>query len=222
VTEGPRYGHLVLRLDHVIVAVPDLERAAAALVEDLGLATVPGGVHPGFGTANRIGPLGGGSYIELMAVHDPAVAATTDVGRWVTEATAAGSSGLAGWMLAPDDLEATATRLGIQVVPGERRRPDGTSIRWRLAGLGTMVGAPPLPAFIAWDVGPDDHPSATPAPTLAEPAGVEWVEVAGADGRLAGWLGTEERGVEIREVDGPPGLRAVGVATADGGELVLQ
>lgn len=46
------------RIDHVIYAVGDLEADAARFRDELGLESVVGGRHPGWGTANRIVPLG--------------------------------------------------------------------------------------------------------------------------------------------------------------------
>jgi hypothetical protein len=52
-------------MDHVIYAVDDLDAAASLMSDREGLASVPGGRHEGWGTANRIVPLGG-SYLELI------------------------------------------------------------------------------------------------------------------------------------------------------------
>src|SRR4051794_41897410 len=63
-----------VQLDHLILAVADLDAGAAALTAAIGLAVEPGGVHPDWGTENRIVPLGE-AYLELVAVADPEVAA---------------------------------------------------------------------------------------------------------------------------------------------------
>jgi hypothetical protein len=47
----------VLRIDHVVYAVPDLDEAAVRLREAFGLDSV-GGRHERWGTANRIVPMG--------------------------------------------------------------------------------------------------------------------------------------------------------------------
>jgi hypothetical protein len=214
------YGRPVPRVDHVIVAVADLDAAAERLEGDLGLGSQPGGVHPDYGTANRIVPVGGGSYLELMAVHDPELAGRTPIGRWLVDRLA-GGGGPAGWMIAPDDFEATVARLGLTVAPGSRRLPDGSQVEWRLAGIGSMLREAPLPSFIAWDVPPERHPSATVAPQRQATAGIAWVEVAGDARRVGEWLGPEAGGLDVRFVQGPPALRRVGLALADGGELVL-
>src|SRR5687768_15600144 len=45
-------------LDHVLVAVTDLAAAARTIEAEYGLMAEEGGRHPGWGTANRIVPLG--------------------------------------------------------------------------------------------------------------------------------------------------------------------
>jgi hypothetical protein len=47
-----------LELDHVLIAVADLAEAARKIEARHGLASINGGRHPDWGTANRIVPLG--------------------------------------------------------------------------------------------------------------------------------------------------------------------
>ena len=62
-----------------------------------------------WGTANRIVPLGS-SYLELVAVVDPGVAAASSFGRWVGDgATDAGR--LVGWAVRTSELDDMAGRL---------------------------------------------------------------------------------------------------------------
>ncbi len=58
-----------LTLDHVLIAVRDLD-AAKDTFERLGFKVTPEGRHPGRGTSNRL-VVFGGEYLELIAVHDP-------------------------------------------------------------------------------------------------------------------------------------------------------
>ena len=118
----------MLQIDHDVYAVRDLEAAATRVLEELGLASVPGGVHPKWGTGNRIIPLGDGQYLELLAVVDPAVAATTHLGRSLQTLTADGDAWFA-MCLATDAIDAVAARVGLNVVPGSRTLPDGRSPR---------------------------------------------------------------------------------------------
>ena len=71
-----------MELDHVLIAVTNLEAAAREFETRHRLSSVEGGRHLAWGTANRIVPLGS-SYIELIAVVDEAVAGDSAFGRWV-------------------------------------------------------------------------------------------------------------------------------------------
>ena len=71
-----------MELDHIVIAVTDLDVAASAYNEDHHLASIVGGRHPGWGTANRIVPLGD-AYLELIAVVDEGEAVESMLGRWV-------------------------------------------------------------------------------------------------------------------------------------------
>jgi hypothetical protein len=212
-TEGSSRMHI----DHVVRVVPDLDEAAARVLANSGLASVAGGHHPGWGTANRVIPLGN-DYLELLSVVDRTTAERSDFGRAMLRHVAAGEH----WFvvcLADEQLDATAARLGLEISAGSRVRPNGTEVRWRSAGLDDPKRDPSLPFFIEWDVPPELHPGRATAAHRTTPTGVAWVEVAGDPARLAGWLGGVD--VPLRVVEGEPRVRAVAVATADGTELVL-
>ena len=153
-----------LELDHVLIAVSDLEHAAGALRRDHGLEVLPGGRHPGQGTANAIIPLRG-CYVELIAVVDPAEAAGGRVGRSVSDAIASGR-GLLGWCVRAASLLSTArhlSRIGLnaELARGSRLTPGGTLLTWM-----TLTPRPRddmaaiSPFFIAWDGDPEMHPGA--------------------------------------------------------------
>ncbi|HXF74386.1 MAG TPA: VOC family protein [Actinomycetota bacterium] len=207
----------MLRIDHVVFAVRDLEAAAARLWREHGLAAVPGGRHPAWGTGNAIVPLGE-DYVELLAAVDEERARASDLGRAILERAEAGDRPFAV-CLRTDDLDAVAGRLGLAIVEGMRTRPDGTELRWRSAGLDRTVHDPSLPFFIEWQVPPGLHPGAARARHLVRPAGIAWAVLGGDEGVLREWLGGAS--LPLRAVPGPPGLAAVGIAT-DRGEIVLR
>lgn len=208
----------MLRIDHVVRAVPDLDREGERLLSSFGLASGAGGVHPGWGTANRIVPLGA-TYLELIAVADPGAAAAGVFGRAVAERASDGG----GWLalcLADDHLEATARRLSLEVRPGARTLPDGPTIRWRGAGLEDPRRTPDLPFFIAWE-SQDVHPGRT---AVAHPRGVTSltnIEIAGDKADFLAWTASADIAVSF-DAREPAGVLAVTLTTADGDDLELR
>jgi hypothetical protein len=201
-----------LAVDHLLIATADLDAAAAA-VERLGLPVAAGGRHPGWGTANRIVPLGD-AYVELVAAVDRTEAGSSPFGRWV----AASPPGPMGWAVRSDDLDATARRLGLHLVPGSRAAPDGRSLRWRTAGVERAAAEPSLPFFIAWEPG-------VPFPGASGAAlEIERIELRGDSTRLGEWLDGTELPVSVQP--GPAAVERIvlrgptGAIAFDPGSLV--
>lgn len=208
-----------LRIDHVVYAVADLDAAAVTMQERHGLASVAGGRHLGWGTGNRIIPLGA-SYLELLSVVDHQEAALDPFGQAVARHLQHGDGPFL-WVLSTDDLDGVADRLGLDVVAKSRLLPGGGEIAWRSAGLPQAAEKPWLPFFISWDLSPEDYPGRMPAAHAVAPAGIAWVEVGTPDpeatAELATWLGAEDLPVRL---DGPPGVNALAVAAASGDVVI--
>jgi len=207
----------VLALDHLGYAVRDLDEAAVRFREELGLDSVVGGRHAGFGTANRIVPLGH-QYLEIVGVVHEAEAEGSAFGRSVLERTTEGD----GWLVivvATDDVDAEAARLGLAVTTGSRIRPDGTEVRWRMTGLDAPERESWMPFFLTWDMADELYPGRQRAGHGVKAQGLAWVEVGGEAERLRAWLGGVD--LPIRVTDAPPGIVRAAVATADG-EIVID
>lgn len=131
---------MLVGIDHVILASRDPEADINPLVSQLGLTAGGGGQHAADGTFNRLAWLGD-SYVELMGVFDGDLARASWWGRWVAARIADELASYAGLALATDEIAADVERLREMRSPisdpieGERVRPDGDVVRWRMARL---------------------------------------------------------------------------------------
>lgn len=204
----------MIEFDHVIVAVRDLAAAAERFERDYGLCSVEGGRHRGLGTGNRIVPLGT-SYVELMAVVDETE--PSPLADWVRRTSADGDR-LGALCLRTDDADGIAARLGTPAVEMSRLRPDGTELRWKLAGLEQMLESG-LPFFIQWFADPPEQPGATRVDHCVGAHGIEWVELAIDEQTLHERVG--ETALDIRAAGGTGGVLRAGIA-GDEGTFVLR
>ncbi len=193
-----------LRLDHVLLAVSDLDAGARVLHERHGLASIVGGRHAEWGTANRIVPVGD-AYLELVAIVDHDRAMANHFGRWVASA----GQGLVqplGWAVRTPSIDDVAQRLDLVVSSGSRLAPDGRELQWWLAGVDRAAAESSHPFFIQWARG-TPHPSQMPVTHPAGTVVVDHVEVGGDSSRLVRWLGDNRLPVVISS--GPSTLQRI-------------
>jgi hypothetical protein len=207
---------LSLELDHVLIAVADLAAATREIEARHGLASIEGGRHPGWGTANGIVPLGE-AYLELVAVADHPEAAQSPFGRWVAEARPTLAEPL-GWAVRTHALDEVARRLGLTIGAGSRATPGGERLRWRLAGIEQAAAEPSLPFFIEWGR-ETPFPGRMPITHPAGPVKLAQLQLDGDADRLAAWLGAHRLPISVRP--GRPRVRSI-VLTAAAGEIVLD
>jgi len=139
---------MLLGIDHLVIAVPDPDAAAADLEAALGIAATGGGRHERAGTFNRLIFLGD-TYLELIGVWDRALASAHPIGAAALAALDAGTPGLVTWAIATDGarrevgaLRAAGSTIG-DAVPGERLRQDGGLVRWHVAAAAPLAADRP-------------------------------------------------------------------------------
>jgi hypothetical protein len=186
-----------MRIDHVIYAATDVDEVAVRIEDALGVAAVAGGRHEGHGTHNRIVPLGGG-YLEVLGVADREEAASSPFGRSLAARLESRGEGWLAWVVAVDDIEPVARRLGTTITTLRR---EGLSAR--LTGVEEAMREPFLPFFIGRDPGVADPGAGGDA------GGISWIEVGGDAARLAHWL--DDTPLPIRVDAGPAEVRAAGI-----------
>jgi Glyoxalase-like domain len=162
--QQPSARSLLMRLDHLVYATPDLSLGIDTIDKLLGVKATPGGQHPGLGTRNALVALGPSSYLEIIG-PDPEQPKPAGRRRFgIDELT---SPRIVRWVVKGTELETLASlaadrgvKLG-PVMPGSRRRPDGVVLSWRYTDPNTDVADGLVPFFIDWGTSP--HPSATAA-----------------------------------------------------------
>jgi catechol 2,3-dioxygenase-like lactoylglutathione lyase family enzyme len=206
---------MLTRIDHLVIAVPDLPAAVRDYTE-LGFNVIEGGRHP-VGTHNGLISLADGAYIELIGFYQP-----NDKHRWWQALQQGG--GLVDFCLQTDDLisDTVAFRnAGVNIAdpaPQSRRRPDGYELHWVFSlARGTHRGVAP---FIIEDITPQEEriPRDTHHPNGV--TGIASVIIAVNDLRtVRHWYteGLQQQGEEIAREDlGAEGVRfAVGTHTIE-------
>ena len=198
-----------MHIDHIIIGVRDLDNAEGQFEDRYGLTAIDGGRHPGWGTANRLVPLGA-AYLELVTVVDEVEASNSEFGRWVSMMLEGKSR--FGWAVRTDDLDRTASRLGLEVAHGSRRSSGGELLHWRIAGVAQAARDSSLPFFIQWDAG-------TPLPgqaTVVHRAGavaLGELRIDGDEQRLQEWVGTSSLPLRVTPGTLGPASFTVGTST---------
>jgi hypothetical protein len=199
------------RIDHVVIAVPDLT-AGIAQYRKLGFNMHPGGTHPGMGTHNAIA-LNQEDYLELLAIRDPEEqkAAAARPGSWgagLAEFIAAGG-GIRYVVVQSDDLAGDVAAMRSRDVDisdatdGSRLTASGMELRWKIAVLGAKN---PLPIFFIEHATPMASRRKQFATSTAQPA------AASDDGKAAlhpnGVYALERTYIVTRDIEGDAAIYA--------------
>ncbi|MFK8023684.1 MAG: VOC family protein [Ilumatobacter sp.] len=163
-------------IDHLVIAVPDLDRGIDWFEQSVGIRPAFGGAHDGMGTHNALASLGD-SYVELIAPDpnqpEPSGPRPFGVNRDSDPA-------LVTFAARPSDGETIEYLANVMRSNGHEPGPlaemsrttsDGTTLRWRLTfPTGERDGF--VPFLIDW--GDTPHPAST------APDGARLIELRGA------------------------------------------
>lgn len=208
-----------MRLDHVSYAcAPDgLDATAAQIADRLGTEPLDGGVHPLFGTRNRIVSLTDHHYLEVVEALDHPAVDQMPFGRAVRARSDVGGGWL-GWVVAADDLAPIEKRLGRPRTPAHRVLPNEFDLTWEQIGVSDLIHDPQLPFFVKWTSQDQHHPSRSADTGI----GLKSLLIAGDPGRITQWLGEPEDhplddvDVQWSPPNGRSGLLSVTFTTSNG------
>lgn len=146
------------QVDHIILGVSDLEQGVTSFERLTGVRPVYGGKHPG-GTHNALASLGGGVYLEIIAVQPgatppPHFASLANMKNLTPVGWAVSSTDIAHLrsQLEPAHLDLT------EASSGSRATPAGATLSWQTLGLKDAFEEAPF--FIVW-APQSPHPSTT-------------------------------------------------------------
>lgn len=148
------------RVDHLVLATPDLEQGIEFVRDRLGIDAVPGGHHPVYGTRNALVSLGESCYLEIIG-PDNKVLDTEEVKVFGIHEL--DGPRLVTWAANGSELEEfveSARREMIDlgaVTLGSRRQPDGRELTWHFTDPLAARNGGVLPFFIDW--GDTGHPA---------------------------------------------------------------
>jgi hypothetical protein len=210
----------MLSIDHVAIAVPDLELAARDFENRTGLAA-NGALHQeAWGTATRIVPLQRG-FLEFIAVVDPLAAAQSLIGSRVAK-LASGHGAIAAWAVSIPQLEQIAADRGLLLHSGARAAQDGMPAHtWQMAGLATAFLSD-LPLLIKWGgTSANPHSATNAGPRGKDAVGFAWIELEGETPPVEAWLAELPLDFKLRSASAGVGKRRAAIRCAGLEEILI-
>lgn len=147
------------RIDHLVLAAPDLAEGIRFLKEQLGVTATYGGRHPGMGTENALVRVGDKRYIEIIA---PDLNQNRVGPLWfgVEKVT---SPQWVNWAIRMPDMDEAIHKLSLlgfypgPIQSANRITQDGTILSWQLTDPRPLLMDGVIPFFIDW--GDSPHPT---------------------------------------------------------------
>lgn len=146
----------MLALDHLVIAAKEPAQAAATFGEKFGMQTIEGGRHRNWGTYNYLAYFENDCYIEWLGIVDEEKAKQSDnpLIRQLVETLEKQIEGPINFALRTDHMDkfvqhfkqANISFTG--PIPGNRRKPDGSQLEWRM--LFPRSNMTILPFLIEW------------------------------------------------------------------------
>jgi hypothetical protein len=139
---------VMLELDHVSICGSSLDMLRQAFT-DVGLTPDVGGPHGNGITQMALVGFDDGTYLELIAPIKPGVTAGSDWAKFMSE-----DAVTCAWAVTSNVLLQEVDRLKKAGIPatapaaGSRKRPDGMSVEWKTAAVGSGTPGSVLPFII--------------------------------------------------------------------------
>jgi hypothetical protein len=173
-----------MRLDHIsyVASHDQISDVVNRIGSQIGTAFVDGGIHPKFGTRNFTAPLLNNQYIEVVCPLDHPATDSTPFGRAVKKKAEEGGGWLS-WVLRVDNIQEIESKLGRNAIDGQRKKPDGSELKWKQIGVLSNIEDPQIPYFVQWIS--NNHPSSDGIANTS----IQEIEICGSELFISEWLG---------------------------------
>lgn len=156
----------MLALDHIVIAGNNAEKASAQYGNKFTIKAVKGGEHTDWGTYNYLSYFSNDSYLEWLGVTDDKKAKNADNPlikhlMYVIENDLLGPFQFA---LRTNQMDDYTEHFQAENIPyigpiaGEREKPDGTVLKWRMLFPQYNYAKELLPFLIEWEDPKDAYP----------------------------------------------------------------
>ena len=141
------------KIDHIVYAVPDLEKAMNQFEIETGCRPIFGGYHTTQGTKNALVNLGDGCYLEFLAIDNDNKKIVAN--RWMGIDLISKPT-ITRWALKSNDLEKEAKILEgenpnlAKITGGQRTMENGKILNWKLTMPLSKPKVELLPFLLDW------------------------------------------------------------------------
>lgn len=148
------------RVDHLVLATPDLDTGIDFVRDKFGVEPVPGGHHPVYGTRNALVSLGRTCYLEIIGPDNDVLDTDAVKVFGIHELT---TTQLVTWAANATNLEDLIERARLEMIDlgsvtlGSRRQADGSELTWNFTDPLAARSGGVVPFFIDW--GDTAHPA---------------------------------------------------------------
>jgi hypothetical protein len=150
-----------MKIDHLVYAVPNFEKACAAIEKLTGAQPVSGGYHKTQGTKNALLNLDDGCYFEILAIdaENENIAPPRWMGiDFIHKPT------LTRWAVKSENMEKESITLekynsGLgEIMEGQRKTESGELLKWKMTKPLAEPEVEVVPFLLNWEKS-DHHPS---------------------------------------------------------------
>lgn len=159
----------MLALDHIVIAGNDAETASAQYGNQFTVKAIKGGEHTNWGTYNYLSYFSNDSYLEWLGISDLAKAhhAENPLIQHLVFMIENDLPGPFQFALRTNNIDNYVTHFEKQNIPytgpieGNRQKPDGTTLKWRMLFPQYNHTEEILPFLIEWENLADVYPDAS-------------------------------------------------------------